>query len=125
MRSRIVLVALLIVGGVTMFGGTSRAVSTNGTISSNTGYAHVRDCASTSCPIDATYSNGHRILIYCYSDGGWTSGGRAGQPSTRSNRWFKIYLRMGSYAPVKAWVFANLVYPQPRVPRCVDSTSAP
>jgi uncharacterized protein YraI len=76
-------------------------------ISSHTGSANIRTCASTDCYIRAALPNGTGVSINCWRDGQWANG------NYWTNRWFSV-----DFPNSTGIVHASLVAAQTSAPRC-------
>ena len=82
-------------------------------ISSNSGGAYLRECASTNCALNPYLSwldNGTIVYMGCWWDGDWATGNYS------SNRWFQVSF---PYSNHWGWVHSSLVTHQnPNTPKC-------
>ena len=79
-------------------------------ISSNSGGAHMRTCASTACTSITYLGNGTHLYMLCWWDGQTATG------NYTSNRWFRVGLY---YDNRSGFVHSSLVAHQnPNSPRC-------
>ncbi|MEU8153544.1 hypothetical protein AB0B94_07760 [Micromonospora sp. NPDC048986] len=78
-------------------------------ISSNSGGANIRSCASTGCSSNGYYGNGTSVTMVCWTDTQWVY-----PPSSNyaSNRWFRVS------APTGGFIHSSLVAAQVSTPVC-------
>ncbi|MEU4569113.1 hypothetical protein [Micromonospora sp. NPDC023956] len=97
--------------------GTAGALLLTGTpafaagpyISSNSGGANVRSCASTGCSSNGYYGNGTGVTMVCFKDNQWVY---PPESNYASNRWFQVNSPTGGY------IHSSLVANQVSTPRC-------
>ncbi|MEV7616527.1 SH3 domain-containing protein [Streptomyces sp. NPDC089799] len=90
--------------------GAVTAEAAGSYISSNSGGANVRSCASTSCGSYGYLTNGTGVSMQCWLDSQWVY-----PPSSNyaSNRWFRVSSPVGT-----GYVHSSLVGAQTSVPHC-------
>jgi hypothetical protein len=98
-------------------GGVGAANASAAYVSSSSGGANLRTCASTSCLAVDYWYNGHPLSVLCWVDAGWANA-NGGGGSGWSNRWFQVAYRTGAYRMVYEMIFSHLVAAQPSVPNC-------
>ncbi|MFV2119996.1 SH3 domain-containing protein [Streptomyces sp. Act-28] len=107
-RTGLVTAAAVALTGLLAGAGTAEAAGSH--ISSNSGGANLRQCASTGCASLGYLSNGTGVSMLCWVDSQWVY-----PPSSNyaSNRWFKVNSHRG-----QGYVHSSLVANQTSVGHC-------
>ncbi len=78
-------------------------------ISSNSGGANIRSCASTTCGSYGWWPNNTSVTMVCWTDNQWVY---PPDSNYASNRWFKVN------SPTTGYIHSSLVANQVSTPRC-------
>ncbi|KUH40362.1 MULTISPECIES: SH3 domain-containing protein [Streptomyces] len=107
-RAGLATAAAVALTALTVGAGTAEAAGSH--ISSNSGGANLRTCASTSCGSLGYLTNGTGVSMQCWLDSQWVY-----PPSANyaSNRWFRVSSHKGT-----GYVHSSLVANQTAVGHC-------